>query len=78
LECKDTLVIKKLRNVAKELLKEIGNINISTYLTTWHLKGRKLLSGQLNLTEISFPIKIMYPKSVLEMSVHGSKLIIID
>jgi len=32
--------------------------------------GKKILTGQLNLTKISFPISAMIPKSTLETSVH--------
>ena len=34
--------------------------------------GRKIISGSLNLTKISFPIKVSIPKSQLETSVHGT------
>mmetsp|Transcript_9913 Transcript_9913/g.1469 ORF Transcript_9913/g.1469 Transcript_9913/m.1469 type:complete len:104 (-) Transcript_9913:635-946(-) len=40
----------KLRSVAKEILREIG---------------RKIISGDLNLTRISFPIKCMQGNSAL-------------
>jgi hypothetical protein len=32
------------------------------------LIGRKIISGDLNLTRISFPIKAMVPKTALENS----------
>lgn len=34
--------------------------------------GKKILSGSLNLTRISFPIRVMVPKTALETAVHGS------
>jgi len=43
--------IKKLRTIAKEVIITMG---------------KKLLSGNFNLTTVSFPIKAMVPKSVLE------------
>ena len=48
--------MKKTRSVAKEIVKDVG---------------RKLLSGNFNLTKVSFPIKAMIPKSVLEASVQS-------
>lgn len=35
------------------------------------LIGKKLISGDLNLTRISFPIKAMVPKTALENSTLG-------
>jgi hypothetical protein len=34
--------------------------------------GRKILSGDLNLTRISFPIKAMVAKSALENTLHSA------
>ena len=36
--------------------------------------GKKLISGDLNLTRISFPIKAMVPKTALENSTLGCKI----
>lgn len=33
--------------------------------------GKQFLNGELNLTKVSFPIKLMVPKSVLESSTMG-------
>jgi hypothetical protein len=38
------------------------------------LIGKKIISGDLNLTRISFPIKAMVPKTALENSTLGCKL----
>lgn len=35
------------------------------------LIGKKIISGDLNLTRISFPIKAMVPKTALENSTLG-------
>jgi hypothetical protein len=37
------------------------------------LIGKKIISGDLNLTRISFPIKAMVPKTALESSTLGCK-----
>ena len=39
--------------------------------------GKDFFSGQLNLTRISFPIKLMVPKSILESSTMGCNELII-
>jgi len=52
-------MVKKIRSIAKEVIKMIG---------------KKIITGQLNLTKISFPIKAMIPKSALETSVHTTSL----
>lgn len=57
--CHDTIIQKKYRSVGKEVLKQIG---------------KKLLSGNLNLTKISFPIKAMISKSILESAVNGTSV----
>lgn len=41
------------------------------------LIGKKMISGDLNLTRISFPIKAMVPKTALENSTLGCKTMII-
>jgi hypothetical protein len=51
-------MIKRYRKIAKEMLYEIG---------------KKVLTGSINLTGITFPIKAMIPKSQLECLIHGSK-----
>lgn len=51
-------LIDKLRSLGKEVIKEIG---------------RKILSGNFNLTTVTFPIKAMVPKSTLEMIAYASK-----
>ncbi|KAL4463958.1 hypothetical protein ABPG74_005895 [Tetrahymena malaccensis] len=57
--CSDEQIQKKLRSIGKEIVKQIG---------------RKILSGSLNLTKISFPIKAMIPKTALETAVHATCL----
>ena len=47
----DSDITSRLRSAGKEILKSVG---------------KKILSGQFNLTTISFPIKCMCPKSILE------------
>ena len=54
--------INRLRNLGKTMIQEIG---------------RKLISGTFNLTTVSFPIRAMIPKSVLETCLQGSALKII-
>jgi hypothetical protein len=44
-------VITKLRTIAKGVVLQIG---------------KKILSGSFNLTTVSFPIKAMIPKTVLD------------
>lgn len=56
--CPDQETIKTIRNIGKEMIKEIG---------------RKIISGSFNLTTVSFPIKAMIPKSALETIFQGSK-----
>lgn len=55
--CDDKHQIEKLRSVGKEMVKIIG---------------RKILSGELNLTKISFPIKACAPKTALQNSIDSS------
>jgi len=50
-------VIKKLRYIAKEVVYNIG---------------KKLLSGNFNLTTVSFPIKAMVPKTILDNVVFST------
>lgn len=57
--CVDKAVVNKTRSVGKEVLKTIG---------------KKLISGDFNLTKVSFPIKVMIPKTALETTVHSSNL----
>lgn len=47
----DSELTSRLRSAGKEILKCVG---------------KKILSGKFNLTTISFPIKCMCPKSMLE------------
>ena len=54
----DQETLKTIRNIGKEMIKEIG---------------RKIISGSFNLTTVSFPIKAMVPKSALEIMFQGSK-----
>lgn len=49
--CLDKSLINLSRSVGKTMLKDIG---------------RKIISGNFNLTTVSFPIKAMIPKSALE------------
>lgn len=48
----DAELTSKHRSAGKEILKSVG---------------KKILSGKFNLTTISFPIKCMCPKSMLEI-----------
>ena len=50
--CTDTVLLKRLRSAATEIVKMIG---------------KKLFSGKTDLTKISFPIKCMAPISTLEL-----------
>jgi hypothetical protein len=36
--------------------------------------GRKILSGEFNLTQVSFPIKAMIPRSALKTILYSSVL----
>lgn len=47
----DSELTSRLRSAGKEILKSVG---------------KKILSGKFNLTTVSFPIKCMCPKSMLE------------
>jgi hypothetical protein len=49
--CIDKGIVNLSRDVGKTMIKEIG---------------RKIISGNFNLTTVSFPIKAMIPKSALE------------
>lgn len=51
--CLDKSIVNLSRSVGKSMLKEIG---------------RKIISGNFNLTTVSFPIRAMIPKSALEKS----------
>jgi hypothetical protein len=51
--CGNKKQVAKIRSIGKEMIKLIG---------------KKLISGDLNLTRISFPIKAMVPKTELENS----------
>jgi len=48
--CGNKKQVSKIRSIGKEMIKLIG---------------KKLISGDLNLTRISFPIKAMVPKTEL-------------
>lgn len=48
--CGDKMQIEKVRGIGKEMIMEIG---------------RKLITGDLNLTKVSFPIKAMVPRTSL-------------
>lgn len=50
--CTDSVLMKRLRSAATEIVKMIG---------------KKLFSGKTDLTKISFPIKCMAPISTLEL-----------
>ena len=56
--CGDPTVVNKIRSIGKEMIKLIG---------------KKIISGDLNLTRISFPIKAMVPKTALYNSTLGCK-----
>ena len=51
------ILLDKLRSLGKEIIKEIG---------------KKILSGNFNLTTITFPIKAMVAKSTLEMIAYAT------
>lgn len=55
----DERMIKTIRSIGKYIVKEIG---------------KKILSGSLNLTTVSFPIRCMIPKSALEKALMGTCL----
>ncbi|KAL4434735.1 hypothetical protein ABPG74_017155 [Tetrahymena malaccensis] len=58
-ECKDKKIKECLRGIGKEIISQVG---------------RKILSGSFNLTQISFPIKAMIPKSALEKALYSTCL----
>ena len=51
--------LKKLRSIAKEIVRDIG---------------KKILSGNFNLTKVSFPIKCMQPNTVLHNTIKSAML----
>ena len=53
----DKKIMELIRSAAKNIIKDIG---------------RKIISGDFNLTTISFPIKLMIPKSALEKILMGT------
>ena len=53
------IVVKKIRYIAKEVIMNLG---------------KKILSGNFNLTTVSLPIKAMVPKSHLENIALGSTI----
>lgn len=55
--CTNSQLVSLSRSVGKEIIMQIG---------------KQILTGKFNLTKISFPIKIMIPRSALETAVHGS------
>ncbi|MCB0368406.1 MAG: hypothetical protein KDD45_02945 [Bdellovibrionales bacterium] len=48
--CPDKVQVNKIRSIGKEMIKIVG---------------KKIISGDLNLTRISFPIKVMVPRTAL-------------
>jgi hypothetical protein len=48
--CGDKIQVNKIRSIGKEMIKIVG---------------KKIITGDLNLTRISFPIKAMIPKTAL-------------
>ena len=56
--CEDHKQVGKIRSIGKEMIKIIG---------------RKIISGDFNLTKVPFPIKAMVPKSALESITLASK-----
>lgn len=50
-QCKDKTLVKTIRKIGKSIIKEVG---------------KKLLTGNFNLTQVTFPIRAMIPKSALE------------
>ena len=61
--CVDKNIVRKSRSIGREIIYEIG---------------KRILSGKLNLTKITFPIKAMVPKSVLENVVHSCKCLFLN
>ncbi|KAM3146116.1 hypothetical protein pb186bvf_001773 [Paramecium bursaria] len=57
--CKNKRLVQTLRVIGKQLINQIG---------------QKILSGNLNLTTISFPIRAMIPKSALEKILLACRL----
>lgn len=57
--CTDNALVAKLRSIGKEMIKSLG---------------KQLLSGKFNLSKVSFPIRMMIPKTALETAVHGTCL----
>ena len=57
--CEDKAQVEKLRSVGKEMVKLIG---------------KKILSGELNLTKISFPLKACAPRTALMNSIECCKI----
>ena len=57
--CGDPTQVSKIRNIGKEMIKDIG---------------MKIITGQFSLTKISFPIKGMVPRTSLETATYGSCL----
>lgn len=55
----DQRIIRLERNVAKDMIKQIG---------------KKLISGDFNLTRIPFPVSISLPKSALEAAANSQML----
>ena len=56
--CEDSKQVDKIRSIGKEMIKIIG---------------KKIISGDFNLTKIPFPIKAMVPKSALESVTLASR-----
>lgn len=54
IRCEDEAQVDKLRSVGKEVIKIIG---------------RKILSGEFNLTKVSFPVRACHPKTALYNSI---------
>lgn len=57
--CADQRVVLKSRSAGKEIIKDIG---------------KKILTGSFNLTKVSFPIRVMIPKTALETAVHATSI----
>ncbi|CAD8105315.1 unnamed protein product [Paramecium primaurelia] len=57
--CRNKKLIRTLRAIGRDIINQIG---------------RQILSGNLNLTTVSFPIKAMIPKSALEKVLMSSCL----
>jgi len=51
IDIQDPTATSKMRSVGWEIIKQIG---------------KKLISGDFNLTHVAFPIKVMIPKTILE------------